>query len=78
MKLPHLSGKEVVQVLEKQGFVHTRTRGDHACLHKKADGKTLLVVVPSWKEIKTGALLSVIKQAGYTRDGFLALLDRKE
>ncbi len=42
------------------------------------EGKTLLVVVPLWKEIKTGTLLSVIKQAGYTREGFLDLLGRKE
>lgn len=78
MKLPHLSGKEVMKILGKQGFVHTRTRGDHASLHKKVDGKTLLVVVPLWKEIKTGTLLSVIKQAGFTRDEFLGLLEKKE
>ena len=76
MKLPRLSGKEIIKVLEKEGFIHTRTRGDHASLHKSREGKTLLVVVPLWKEIKTGTLLSVIKQAGYTRNEFLVLVDK--
>jgi len=42
-------------------------------LHKKfQDGSVHLVVVPRKREIKKGTLLSIIKQAGMSRDEFIS------
>ncbi|MBI2664335.1 type II toxin-antitoxin system HicA family toxin [Candidatus Woesearchaeota archaeon] len=51
-----------------------RQRGSHVSLHKKSGDKTLLAVVPLKKEIKKGTLLSILKQAGLSRNEFLELL----
>lgn len=71
MKLPVVSGNDVLKLLQKEGFVVVRQKGSHVSLHKKMDNKTMLVVVPMKREIKKGTLLSVIKQAGMTREEFI-------
>lgn len=73
MKLPILSGEAVIKLLRKEGFSITRQKGSHVSLHKKfQDGSIHLVVVPMKREIKKGTLLSVIKQAGMSREEFIA------
>ena len=75
MKLPIVSGSQIIKLLEKEGFAVTRQKGSHISLHKKTEtGKIILVVVPKHKEIKKGALLSIIKQTGMTRDEFIGKL----
>lgn len=71
MKLPLVSGKDIIKLLQKEGFAVTRQKGSHVSLHKKIDNKTMLVVVPIKEEVKTGTLISIIKQAGMTRDEFI-------
>ena len=68
MKLPVVSGSDVIKLLQKEGFAVTRQRGSHVSLHKKVDTKTLLVVVQLKKEIKKGTLLSIIRQSGMARE----------
>ena len=71
MKLPVVSGSDVLKLLQKEGFIAVRQKGSHVSLHKKIDNKTMLVVVPMKREIKKGTLLSIINQAGMTRDEFI-------
>ena len=71
MKLPVVSGSDVLKLLQKEGFVAVRQKGSHVSLHKKIDNKTMLVVVPMKREIKKGTLLSIISQAGMTREEFI-------
>lgn len=73
MKLPIVSGEEIIKLLQKEGFSVTRQKGSHISLHKKFDdGNIHLVVVPRKSEIKKGTLLSIIKQAGMSREEFIA------
>ena len=74
MKLPVVSGSDVIKMLEKEGFLVVRQRGSHVSLHKKTDNKTVLVVVPIKEEVKKGTLLSIIKQAGMAREEFIKRL----
>lgn len=74
MKLPVLSAKEIIKALEKEGFRVYRQKGSHISLYKKSDDKTLLVVVPDKSEVKRGTLLSILRQAGMSREEFLQLL----
>lgn len=71
MKLPLVSSDQVLKFLSKKGFQVVRQRGSHISLHKKEDGKTLLVVVPRRNEIKKGTLLSILRQAHVERDEFI-------
>jgi predicted RNA binding protein YcfA (HicA-like mRNA interferase family) len=69
-KLRILSGKEVCQILEKHGFVETRKRGSHIAMQRKTSESTITVPVPAHKEIRTGTLLSIIRQSGVPRTEF--------
>lgn len=71
MKLPLISGKDIIKLLQKEGFTVARRKGSHVSLHKKINNKTMLVVVPIKDEVKKGTLLSIIKQAGMTREEFI-------
>jgi len=66
-KLPILSGKDVVKTLERLGFEQIRQRGSHVILRRGGDA----CVVPLHKQVKTGTLAGIVRQAGLTRDEFL-------
>jgi len=66
-RLPVLSGAEAVRALEKLGFVQMRQRGSHVVLRRGEAG----CVVPLHKEVKTGTLAGVLRQAGLTADEFM-------
>jgi len=70
VKLPVVSGREVIRALEKKGFKLLRTRGSHAVLQCGSR----VVVVPLHKELAKGTLKSILRQAGLTVEEFLDLL----
>ena len=69
-KLRVHSGREVCQVLERHGFAEVRRRGSHIIMQRKREGTTVTVPVPDHAEIKTGTLLSIIRQSGVPRSEF--------
>ena len=69
-KLRILSGKDVCRVLEKHGFSEIRRRGSHIAMQKKVSGSTITVPVPDHKELRTGTLMSIIRQSGLPRSEF--------
>ena len=76
MKLPILSANEIIKALEKDGFRVLRQKGSHVSLYKKGEDKIYLVIVPDKKEVKRGTLLSILKQAGMSREKFFALTEK--
>lgn len=66
-KLPILSGAEVVRALVQLGFEQTRQRGSHVVMRKGSVG----TVVPLHKEVKTGTLAGILRQAQISQDEFL-------
>jgi predicted RNA binding protein YcfA (HicA-like mRNA interferase family) len=66
-KLPILSGAEVVRALVRLGFEQTRQRGSHVVMRKGSVG----TVVPLHKEVKTGTLAGILRQAQISQDEFL-------
>lgn len=73
-KLPRLSGKEVIKILSKQGFIATRQKGSHVILKKENNDKTLVTVVPLHSELDRGTLLEIIRQCGMKKEEFLKLV----
>jgi len=72
VKLPSLSGREFVRVLERAGWQVRRRRGGHIILTKP--GVPYNLAVPDHKTLKAGTLRSLIRKAGLERDEFLRLL----
>lgn len=74
MKLPRLSGREIIKILAKCGFNIARQKGSHIILVKETDKGKRSVVVPNHDEVDKGTLLEIIRQAGLTRDEFINFL----
>lgn len=74
MKLPVLSGRDVIKILKKIGFEEKRQKGSHIILAKETEQGKRGVVVPNHNEVDKGTLLEIIRQAGLTREEFLKLL----
>lgn len=74
-KLPRLSGKEVIKILSKQGFIPIRQRGSHVFMKKQSTERTFVTVVPLHPEIDRGTLLEIIRQCGMKKEEFLSLLE---
>jgi predicted RNA binding protein YcfA (HicA-like mRNA interferase family) len=66
-KLPRVSGAEVVRALQRMGFAVARQRGSHIVLRRGSTG----CVVPNHRELKTGTLAGLLKQAGVSVEDFL-------
>ena len=75
-KLPVVSSKEIVRVLQKAGFEYApkRGKGSHSAFVKKDKDRTCLVIVPDKKEIPRGTLLSILEQAGLSKEELVGLL----
>lgn len=72
-KLPILSGKEVVKILVKIGYELDHQTGSHMILRHK-DPPNRRLTVPNHPEIAKGTMLSILKQAGITKEEFSDLL----
>lgn len=59
--LPILSGKELVKIIVKFGFVHIHTKGSHFIL-KHPDGRKTTIPVHTNEKIGPGLLNKIIKK----------------
>ena len=69
-ELPHLSGHDVIRVLERLGFVQVRQRGSHVVLKRQTPQGGSGCVVPLHRELAVGTLRGILRQAGVTPDEF--------
>ena len=70
VKLPRLSGHELIKVLAQFGFKKIRQKGSHVMLIKETRQGRIGCVVPLHDEIETGTLLAILRQAKITREEF--------
>lgn len=71
MKLPLLSGREVLKALERLGFFEVHRKGSHVKL-KHADGRT--IVFPFHDEVDRYTLKGALRDAGIEIEDFLRQL----
>ena len=69
-KLPLVFGTEVIRTLERLGFIVLRQKGSHIILRRGPTG----CVVPNHREIKTGTLSGILKQASVSAEEFIETL----
>jgi predicted RNA binding protein YcfA (HicA-like mRNA interferase family) len=64
------SGRELCAILGAHGFVIVRQKGSHIIMQKRTVSSTITVPVPDHREIKTGTLMSIIRQTGLPKTVF--------
>lgn len=69
-ELRRVSGKEAIRALERLGFAKTRQRGSHVVMKKMPEGD-VGCVVPLHRELATGTLRGILKQARVRLEDFL-------
>jgi len=69
MRLPVLSGKEIMKILSKNGFEIVGRKGSHVRMKKTSD-KVYVVIVPDHNDIPIGTFKSIIRQSGLGEDEF--------
>lgn len=70
-KSPLLSGREVCEILARNGFAEVRRRGSHVVMQRiAADGATTTVPVPDLAELRISTLSAIIWQSGLPRGEF--------
>jgi len=71
-KIPSLKPRGVIRKFEKVGYVIDRQKGSHVILYHPSKHKRLTIPLHV-KDLPKGTLLSIMKQAGLTRQEFLKL-----
>jgi len=71
-KLPVLTPRKIIQLLNKKGFVLTRTKGSHHIYWNPQLHRQVTLPVHT-KELPQGTLLEILKQAGISREEILDL-----
>jgi predicted RNA binding protein YcfA (HicA-like mRNA interferase family) len=71
-KLPSISGKECIKVLEKIGFYQKRQESSHIVMRR--DEPFAQVVVPNHSEIAKGTLRAIIRDIELSVEEFVSLL----
>jgi len=74
MKLPHLSGPELVRILRKAGFVVISQRGSHVKMRKTLAHEKITTIIPNHKEVDRGTLVEIIRQCKMSREEFMKLV----
>ena len=72
-KLPVLTPRDIIRILEKRGFILDRVKGSHH-IYLNPNTKQRAVVPVHRRDLPQGTLLSILKQAGIDRDELENLL----
>jgi predicted RNA binding protein YcfA (HicA-like mRNA interferase family) len=70
MKLPQISGKELIRILSKFGFETVRQKGSHVRLEKKINESIIKITVPLHPTLKKGTLSRIIKDSKISEEEF--------
>ena len=73
-KLPAISGRECLKVLQKTGFALKRQEGSHMILRR--DDPFCQVVVPDHKELDRGTLRAILRSIDFSVEEFSRLRKR--
>jgi predicted RNA binding protein YcfA (HicA-like mRNA interferase family) len=66
-KLPALTAREVIRLLEQKGFLLDRTRGSHhVYYHPQTKRRVVVAYHPG--DLPKGTLFEILRQAGLTRE----------
>jgi len=70
MKLPQISGKELIKILSKFGFQIIRQRGSHVRLEKRYNSKITKLTIPLHPNLKKGTLSRILNDSKVNEEEF--------
>ena len=73
VRLPRLTGKDVIAALGQTGFVVIRVKGSHHFL-RHPDGRSTVVPVHAGETIGPGLFAKILRDCELNREQFQALL----
>jgi len=73
-KTPSLTSKEIIKILERNGFKLVRTKGSHK-IFRNDETKKMTVIPFHRKDLPKGTLLEILKQAGIDKKEIQSLLN---
>ena len=73
-RLPAVNGKQLIKVLEGEGWYIKRIRGSHHILRHPTIPDALPVPIHGNRPIKRGTLGNILRTAGISRDDFQRLI----
>jgi predicted RNA binding protein YcfA (HicA-like mRNA interferase family) len=69
-KLPSLNPKNIINILERNGFVLDRTKGSHHIYYHPESKRR--VIIPFYKkDLLKGTLMEIIRQAGLKKEDII-------
>jgi predicted RNA binding protein YcfA (HicA-like mRNA interferase family) len=71
--LPAVPGASVIKALEKAGFALVRVKGSHHMM-RSPEGRFTVVPVHQGKDVPTGTLRRIVRDAGLSVSDFIDLL----
>ena len=75
-KLQRVKPRQLVRVLEKAGFVKQRQRGSHLRMWRESDKRLVIVPMHKGKDMPTGTLRGILRDADISTDEFVQLLKK--
>jgi len=73
-EIPTLSYRQIINALQRAGFVVVRQRGSHIRLQKRTKESVLKLTVPAHSPVKKTTLAKIIKDADLSRKEFSELV----
>lgn len=70
MRLPRVTGREIVRALERAGFIFDRQQGSHVILVNPQTRQRVSVPVHAGRTVKVGTLKGILEDAGISLDDF--------
>jgi len=65
-----INAKELIKVLEHNGFVFKRSKGSHRIYSNVDKNKTVVVPFHGNKNMPKGTFFAILKQAGINKDSY--------
>jgi predicted RNA binding protein YcfA (HicA-like mRNA interferase family) len=72
-RLPSVSAKDFIKVIQKLGFYFDRQKGSHA-IYKDSYGHRVVVPIHSGQDLKKGTLKGMIEDIGLDKETVFDLL----
>ncbi len=69
-KIPPLTSRKVIAILENKGFTLVRTKGSHHIFRNEDTGRQVTIPVHTG-DLPQGTLHEIVRQAGLSRDDIL-------
>ena len=73
-KLPVVTARDVIRIVERLGFGFDRQKGSHAVYIRTSDRRRVVIPVHNGRDLKPGTLRGLLDDIGLSVEEFVAML----